>query len=143
MRYCARYKQFKYCNYHQSITAGHCDVYPGNNFIPEVSRSNYTTPKYAERVHKLGSPGRTQNQHMTTSRQMFYNLEKDPFEIENIVNQRSEREIIDEISKWAEAQIGRPVLPIGEYCHTKQNIFMSYFSWCHQRSVSKHCPPCG
>ena len=113
MRYCARYKNFKYCNYHQSMSASKCDLFPGDNFIPEVSRSQYTTPKYVRRVYKRAKNARSRPS-IDSSRQMLYNLMKDPFELQNMARTRRKEKLIHKIRKWAEAEIGEPRLSLGK-----------------------------
>ena len=116
MTYCARYENFKLCNYRRVSGLVACDAH--SNDIPKASFPE-GLEQFPESYIKIlrrttqphgGVAGSTKS--ITTHNGQLYDLSSDPFEIYNLWNLPEHKEKQLEIREWAEGDIGLPVVPI-------------------------------
>jgi len=110
MDYCVRYDGWKFCNFYRSLPNVMCDV---GQALPDYAKENLTE-SYIQKLHD------TQKRHGTLPgyfvvlrRDMhvsLYDMVNDPFELTNL--NKKNLPIVDEIRAWAEAEIGRPEVPV-------------------------------
>ena len=116
MQYSVRYGKWKFYNYEFYKETFQCDIQPKQYpiWIPSVSRSSATTDHYLKKLLRQSHPfeGRfrlTKN-YYPKQNNMLYNLEDDPFELNNLASRNLPE--MKEIRNWAETEIGTPKLAI-------------------------------
>ena len=115
MQYSVRYEKWKFYNYENYQETYRCDIQPKEYpvWIPSVSRSSATTDHYLKKLlHQSQSfEGRLKNRKdYREQNNMLYNLEDDPFELNNLAHQNLPE--MKKIRTWAEKEIGTPKLAI-------------------------------
>ena len=123
MTYCARYGDFKLCNYRRTSGLIRCDSHS-----MEIPKSSYPEgvkqfpQSYISQLHsqtkRHGEPAGGISTITTRSGGQLYDLSKDPFELNNLwntnlLNNKPEiKKKLLEIREWAEADIGLPEVPV-------------------------------
>ena len=109
MDYCARYDGWKFCNFYRPIAVVQCDA---GESLPNYVQRNLTQ-------HYMSKLYGTQKRHGTmasstilrgNSYNALYDMVNDPFELYNLNGKN--HPMVDEIRAWAEAEIGRPEVPV-------------------------------
>ena len=117
MTYCARYENFKLCNYRRHSGLVACDAQ--SNEIPKASYPeglNKFPQSYTNLLRSSTKPhgaiGGGVSSITTKSGGQLYDLSSDPFELYNLWNKPEFNEKKVEIREWAEADIGLPEVPV-------------------------------
>ena len=114
MDYCVRFDSWKFCNFYVPMPLVMCDA---GQALPDYAKANLTK-NYIEKLHRTQKPSVGQLASVVNRRGglnfALYDMVNDPFELKNlnIEDFLKNSQISNEIRAWAEAEIGRPEVPV-------------------------------
>ena len=114
MDYCVRYDNWKLCNFYEPASLKMCDA--GQAF-PDYVKTNLTE-SYIQKLYHTQKPADLYISPVVVKRGglnfAIYDMVNDPFELNNLNIEHfvENSKILNEIRAWAEAEIGRPELPV-------------------------------
>jgi hypothetical protein len=117
MQYMARYGKFKFSNFMSDSPNFKCSIMPKeHNWMPEVSKKavviNGTLKfvNYSDEYLKKWRYGYWQKQNKRSM--ALFDIENDPFELNNLAFDENYARTLEKIRQWAEAEIGRPPIAV-------------------------------